>query len=60
MISIFKWLLLVNISILANSKDIIIHAIPHTHLDAGWIETFETYYQSSVLKIIESLLPALE
>lgn len=38
----------------------IIHAIPHTHLDAGWIETFDTYYNDLVSKIINSLIPTLE
>eukprot|EP00347_Sterkiella_histriomuscorum_P014208 403361757 len=41
-------------------KKILIHAIPHTHLDAGWLETFENYYVNNVSPILDSLIPTLE
>ena len=37
-----------------------IHAIPHTHLDAGWIEDIETYYNNYVVEIFKTLIPELE
>lgn len=40
--------------------DIMIHAIPHTHLDAGWLETMQIYYDSLVSQIFDSLLPELD
>ena len=40
--------------------DIMIHAIPHTHLDAGWIEDIETYYNNYVVEIFKTLIPELE
>ena len=40
--------------------DIMIHAIPHTHLDAGWIENIETYYNNYVVEIFRTLIPELE
>lgn len=46
----------------AQDKDltIILHAIPHTHLDAGWIQTFDAYYDRYVGKIMETLIARLE
>jgi hypothetical protein len=37
-----------------------IHAIPHTHLDAGWIENIEAYYSNYVVEIFRTLIPELE
>lgn len=39
---------------------IVIHAIPHTHLDAGWVETFDYYYSHFVIPMMESLIKELE
>ena len=39
---------------------IVVHAIPHTHLDAGWFETFENLHYNLVKPILDSLLIALE
>ena len=43
-----------------NDVKLVIHVLPHTHLDAGWIETFDNYYKLYVSKILESLIPELE
>jgi Glycosyl hydrolases family 38 N-terminal domain len=40
--------------------DIVIHALPHTHLDAGWIDTMDTYFNKFVLDIFQTLIPQLE
>ena len=39
---------------------IVIHAIPHTHLDAGWFDTFENLHYNLVNPLLDSLLIALE
>jgi hypothetical protein len=43
-----------------HSDKLIIHLIPHCHLDAGWLKTVEEYYQAEVKSIINTLIPALE
>lgn len=40
--------------------EIRIHAITHTHLDAGWLQTMEEYYDQYVNNIFATLLPELE
>jgi hypothetical protein len=32
---------------------------PHTHLDVGWLETFDSYYYLNVSKIIPGVLDNL-
>jgi Glycosyl hydrolases family 38 N-terminal domain len=34
--------------------------LPHTHLDAGWLKTFEQYYKTEVKDILDSLLSTLK
>ena len=36
-----------------------VHFIPHSHNDAGWKETFETYYQNTTSKILTSVVNVL-
>lgn len=43
-----------------NTYDILIHAIPHTHLDAGWIENIDTYYNNYIVEIFRTLISELE
>ena len=40
--------------------DITIHALPHTHLDAGWIHTIDYYFENHVLDIFKTVIPELE
>lgn len=42
------------------SGNIVMHIIGHTHLDPGWLQTFEQYYQSSVSSILDTMISALE
>lgn len=37
-----------------------IHALPHTHLDAGWLEPMDVYYSNYVVEILKSLIPEIE
>ena len=32
------------------------YIVPHTHLDPGWLETMETYYDKEVRDIISNIL----
>lgn len=36
-----------------------LHLIPHSHTDAGWIETIDWYYSNRVRQIISSLTESL-
>jgi hypothetical protein len=65
----FKHLLLIAIAIGSVSSndtpkeqeyDIIIHALPHTHLDAGWIHTIDYYFENHILDIFNTIIPELE
>jgi len=40
-------------------KKLIVHLVPHSHNDAGWIQTFESYYQSSTSKTITNVVEVL-
>ena len=44
-----------------NQKDqTVVHLVPHSHLDAGWLLTMEGYYKEQVKSILDTLLPALD
>ena len=36
-----------------------VHLVPHTHLDPGWLDTFEGYYKKDVRQILMAVLAAL-
>ena len=36
------------------------HFVPHSHLDAGWLNTYDQYYEFSVRTIFESVFTKLE
>ena len=42
------------------SAEYTIHFVPHSHTDAGWIETIDWYYDMWVRNILSSVVPALE
>lgn len=39
-----------------STNKVIVHMIPHTHCDPGWLITFEAYYETKVKAILTSLL----
>ena len=41
------------------TKPINIYLIPHSHLDPGWIETFEDYYKQKVRSILTNIINEL-
>jgi alpha-mannosidase II len=43
-----------------SGQNIDIYLVPHTHLDPGWIETFEDYYTKKVKIIIQNVIKALK
>jgi hypothetical protein len=38
----------------------LIHALPHTHLDAGWIESVDFYFERYIKDIFATVIPELE
>ena len=42
-----------------SSFDPCIHLVPHTHLDPGWLNTFDSYFQSQGVGIHEGVTLAL-
>ena len=43
-----------------SGQEIEIYLVPHTHLDPGWIETFEDYYNKKVRVILLNVIKALK
>ena len=43
-----------------SGRQIEIYLVPHTHLDPGWIETFEDYYSKKVRVILLNVIKALK
>lgn len=40
--------------------DLVVHVVPHSHVDAGWLETAEEYYINSVSEILTQVLNQLD
>ena len=32
-----------------------VHFVPHSHMDAGWLKTYDGYYSSEVKKLLKSV-----
>ena len=51
----------------ANSKlesenqltEVNVHFVPHSHMDAGWLHTYDQYYERSVQHIFDSVFDKL-
>ena len=43
---------------IANEKTIV-HFVPHSHMDAGWLKTYQQYYDQEVKVIFDSVFPKL-
>ena len=48
-----------NLKDMTNNEPIKIFLVPHTHLDPGWLETMEFYYQKRVKIILMNVIQAL-
>ena len=48
-----------NFELIEGDEPLEVYLISHSHTDAGWIETYDSYYVK-VKKIIESVLDALK
>lgn len=42
------------------SKTIEVHFVSHSHMDAGWLKTFDEYYENEVKRIFNSVFEQLE
>ena len=40
-------------------KNITVHLVSHSHLDPGWLETFEDYYERDVRNILTNIIERL-
>ena len=43
-------------SVLADDELINVHFVPHSHLDAGWLETYDEYYATEAFSIFNSVV----
>ena len=42
------------------SADVVeVHFVPHSHMDAGWLSTYDVYYNTKVHGIFESVFAQL-
>ena len=37
-----------------------VHFVPHSHMDAGWLKTYDEYYEGEVSKIFKSVFRELQ
>jgi lysosomal alpha-mannosidase len=51
--------LLLLLSVAQAKKKLVIHLIPHSHNDAGWLNSFEGYYRSSTEKTLTNSIDSL-
>jgi hypothetical protein len=45
---------------LTDSDSIVVHLIPHSHCDPGWLLTVDQYFSEQVRSILDSVISALE
>ena len=48
-----------NLSEMLGNETLNLFLLPHSHLDPGWIMTFEEYYTQKVRKILENVITDL-
>lgn len=55
------WLLVLTLGALCTcTRATVVHVIPHSHCDAGYIKTFMDYYTSDVKSILDTVVEALQ
>lgn len=52
------WLLLFLFLLVGNA--VVIHVVPHSHCDPGWLDTFEDYYMKKVKNILDNSFSAVK
>ena len=43
----------------SDSEPIKVHFVPHSHMDAGWLRTYDEYYLEKVRPIFDSVIEKL-
>jgi hypothetical protein len=43
----------------STSDTLVVHIVPHSHCDPGWLNTFEGYFLNEVSAILDSVVHAL-
>ena len=54
---IVVWLVSLNQAVGADkvTEPVKVHFVPHSHMDAGWLKTYDQYYDTQVHKILTSV-----
>ena len=42
-----------------SNKVVEVHFVPHSHMDAGWLKTYDEYFHKNVKKIFSSVIEQL-
>ena len=65
MLKRFTWIasclqVVTDIAALAKEQKVQVHFVPHSHMDAGWLKTYDDYYEENVRLIFKSVFDQLK
>ena len=47
-------------TVTSQQRTINVHVVPHSHMDAGWLLTYEGYYSAKVSRILQNVVTSLK